>query len=86
MMGFFSDIDIEISDMVANGATRTMVANSYPMLREDEIDAFFGEPDYSITDTDASDEDEEDGQPTMYEEYQDLHGGDDWDQGQYDYE
>lgn len=25
-----------------------------------------------------------DGQPTMYEEYQDLHGGDDWDHGQYD--
>jgi hypothetical protein len=29
-------------------------------------------------------EDEYDGQPSMYEEYQDLHGGDDWDQGQYD--
>jgi hypothetical protein len=28
--------------------------------------------------------DEDDGQPTMYEEYQDLYGGDDWDQGQYD--
>lgn len=27
---------------------------------------------------------EHDGQPTMYEEYQDLHGGDDWDHGQYD--
>lgn len=28
--------------------------------------------------------DEDDGQPTMYEEYQDLYGGDDWDHGQYD--
>jgi len=28
---------------------------------------------------------EDDGQPTEYEEYQDLHGGDDWDHGQYDY-
>lgn len=27
---------------------------------------------------------EDDGQPTMYEEYQDLYGGDDWDHGQYD--
>lgn len=27
---------------------------------------------------------ENDGQPTMYEEYQDLDGGDDWDHGQYD--
>lgn len=29
---------------------------------------------------------EDDGQPTMYEEYQDLYGGDDWDHGQYDSE
>ncbi len=29
-------------------------------------------------------EEEFDGQPSMYEEYQDLHGGDDWDHGQYD--
>ena len=27
---------------------------------------------------------EDDGQPTIYEEYQDLYGGDDWDHGQYD--
>ena len=27
---------------------------------------------------------EDDGQPTEYEEYQDLYGGDDWDHGQYD--
>lgn len=27
---------------------------------------------------------EDDGQPTLYEEYQDLHGGDDWDHGQFD--
>jgi hypothetical protein len=75
-MGFFSDIDIEINEMVANGATRTMVANSYPMLREDEVDSYFGEADYTVSDADASD-DEDDGQPTMYEEYQDLYGGDD---------
>ena len=28
---------------------------------------------------------EDDGQPTMREEYQDLYVGDDWDHGQYDY-
>ena len=28
----------------------------------------------------------DDGQPSMYEEYQDLYGGDDWDHGQYDYD
>lgn len=27
---------------------------------------------------------EDDGQPTIYDEYQDLYGGDDWDHGQYD--
>tara|TARA_R110000824_G_scaffold20149_10_gene76520 strand:+ start:508 stop:693 length:186 start_codon:yes stop_codon:yes gene_type:complete len=27
---------------------------------------------------------EDDGQPTEYEEWQDYMGGDDWDQGQYD--
>jgi hypothetical protein len=27
---------------------------------------------------------DDDGQPTMYEEYQDLYGGDDWDHGQFD--
>ena len=29
-------------------------------------------------------QDEDDGQPTEYEEWQDLYGGDDWDHGQYD--
>ena len=33
-----------------------------------------------------NDEDDHDGQPTMYEEYQDLYGGDDWNHGQYDCE
>lgn len=34
----------------------------------------------------AEDEfDMDDGQPTIYDEYQDLYGGDDWDFGQYDY-
>lgn len=27
---------------------------------------------------------EDDGQPSTYEEYQDVFGGDDWDHGQYD--
>lgn len=41
-------------------------------------------------DDDGSDYDREDdyfdddGQPTEYEEWQDLHGGDDWDHGQFD--
>jgi hypothetical protein len=27
---------------------------------------------------------DDDHQPSLYEEYQDLYGGDDWDHGQYD--
>lgn len=30
------------------------------------------------------DEYEDDGQPSEYEEWQDVYGGDDWDHGQYD--
>ena len=33
-----------------------------------------------------SDEYEDDGQPTEYEEWQDVYGGDDWDHGQYDHD
>ena len=33
---------------------------------------------------DANDPIDDDGQPTEYEEWQDLYGGDDWDHGQYD--
>jgi hypothetical protein len=41
----------------------------------DDIEADYGGDDY-----------EDDGQPSSYDEYQDLHGGDDWDHGQYDME
>tara|TARA_Y100000296_G_scaffold60500_1_gene70132 strand:+ start:576 stop:761 length:186 start_codon:yes stop_codon:yes gene_type:complete len=34
---------------------------------------------------DGNYDEEDDGQPSEYEEYQDVYGGDDWDQGQYDY-
>lgn len=39
--------------------------------------------DYACENRDCGDED--DGQPDEYTEWQDLHGGDDWDHGQYDY-
>ena len=44
-------------------------------MNDYELDADFvdGPEDY-----------EDDGQPTEYEEWQDVYGGDDWDQGQYD--
>lgn len=40
-MGFFSEIDIAISEMIADGATRKQVRDAYPMLRDDEIDSYF---------------------------------------------
>lgn len=42
---------------------------------------------YEFDECDCYDEceDDFDGQPDMYTEYQDLYGGDDWDHGQYDY-
>ena len=48
--------------------------NAIAKLDEMPLD-YDGDDDY---------EDEDDGQPSEYEEWQDLYGGDDWDQGQYD--
>jgi hypothetical protein len=42
-----------------------------------------GDGDYD-PDYDVWDEDECDGQPSEYTEWQDVYGGDDWDHGQYD--
>lgn len=40
---------------------------------------------YYASESDYEDDDyEDDGQPSSYEEYQDLYGGDDWDHGQFD--
>ena len=36
-------------------------------------------------DLDDEEYEEDDGQPTEYEEWQDYMGGDDWDHGQYEY-
>jgi len=37
-----------------------------------------------VEDVDDDDIEEDDGQPSEYEEWQDYMGGDDWDHGQYD--
>ena len=56
--------------------------------REDCLDSLDNLPDY--TDDDYFDDleelrdSEDDGQPSEYDEWQDLYGGDDWDNGQYD--
>lgn len=49
----------------------------------DDGDAYLDDAD---TDEDYYDDEDDydDGQPSEYEEWQDLYGGDDWDNGQYD--
>ena len=49
-----------------------------------EIEIEIDESDYDdIADNELY---EDDGQPTEYEEWQDVYGGDDWDHGQYDHD
>jgi hypothetical protein len=71
----------ELAEVAAEEATHDEDGN---YIWSDEALAFEDEMD-NLYDDDEDDEDyEDDGQPTMYEEYQDLYGGDDWDHGQYD--
>ena len=42
-MGFFSDLDIEVRNLIEEGATREQIAAAYPMLREDELDMYFAD-------------------------------------------
>lgn len=52
-MNSFSDIDIDINDMISLGATRDEVLAKYPFLTEQELDMYFGrELDYGNTDGD----------------------------------
>lgn len=53
-MGFFSELDIEINDMIACGATRDEVLAKYPFLSERELEAYFSRDfDYSTEDADV---------------------------------
>ena len=83
-MGHFSELAIDVIEMYQkDGLKEADIARITGATLEQvhEILADFEDSDYSVSDTDA-----DDGQPTMYEEYQDLYGGDDWDQGQYETE
>jgi hypothetical protein len=83
-MGFFSEIDIEVREMIAAGATRKQVEDSYPMLREDEVDMYFDDDhdgdyfgDNRSEERDPSEYDYEynaefDGQPDEAQEWHDF--------------
>lgn len=44
-MGFYSEMDLEVMEMVESGATFAQIQNAFPMLREDEIDAYLANVD-----------------------------------------
>lgn len=53
-MGFFSELDIEINDMISQGATRDEVLAKYSFLSERELDVYFSRDlDYSKLDGDV---------------------------------
>ncbi len=53
-MGFFSELDIEINDMISQGATRDEVLVKYPFLSERELEVYFNrEYDWDMTDGDV---------------------------------
>lgn len=50
----------------------------------EEFDTYEHETGFDSEDEFDNDDYEDDGQPSEYDEWQDLYGGDDWDHGQYD--
>lgn len=65
-MGYFSELDIIVREMIADGATRNQVQDRFPVLREDEVDAYFNE-----------DFDDEERDPAEYDyQYDDSMDGD----------
>ena len=79
-MGFFTEQESEVIDMYKVDGMKEQEIAKATGLTLLEVNSILdkyesGEVDYS---------EEDDGQPTEYEEWQDYMGGDDWDQGQYD--
>lgn len=58
----------------------------YDEFDRDELDprGYDGDEDYGDDEDDEPEQDKDDGQPSEYDEWQDLYGGDDWDHGQHD--
>jgi hypothetical protein len=53
-MGFFSELDIDINEMVSMGFTRDEILAKYPFLTERELDKYFGQEfDQSVLDGDV---------------------------------
>ena len=63
-------------------------AEVFAMITEMEAADFGREIEIETVDEDEDEQEwyEDDGQPSEYDEWQDVYGGDDWDHGQYDSE
>ena len=79
-MGFFTEQESDVIDMYKVDGMKEQEIAKATGLTLLEVNSILDK--YESGEVDHSEED--DGQPTMYEEYQDYMGGDDWDQGQYD--
>jgi len=85
-MGRMAELDSEIREAIESGCTYGDLWAQYErVIGADQIDVLWFE--YHGNDEDEDEDDlveEHDGQPTTYQEYQDLPwGGDDWDHGQF---
>jgi len=63
-MGYFSEMDVEIREMIEDGFTREQIARSFPILTESDLDAYFND--------DADLDDGYDGQPDEAQEWHDF--------------
>jgi len=66
------DSDDSLGELSTNGSIEIDIEDSRDLFEDDE----HGDHRFES--------DEYDGQPSEYEEWQDVYGGDDWDHGQYD--
>ena len=94
-MGNLNDVfgHDEIPEPQYNRETEEEIYNGMRELADiggdigDDIESGDYDEDPQLEDGDWEDEDndwDDDGQPDEYTEWQDLHGGDDWDHGQFD--
>jgi len=74
-----NNIETIVIEMLEAGVDVERIAQLLDLTKEQVLDI----EDYACENRDC---DENDGQPSEYEEWQDYYGGDDWDHGQYDYE
>ena len=82
--GYESDEPDSLGDLETNDSIEINIEDSRDLFDELNNDNHLYENENR---EDAAAEDfyyEDDGQPTEYDEWQDVYGGDDWDHGQYD--